>query len=130
MTLLMNTATNSMAEDKLAPCPDKPNCVSSLATEDKQKIAPMSYDGNRATAHLRLLAALSKLKNTEIVEDSHPFLHVKITSTLWNFIDDVSFFFDDENKLIHMRSASRSGYYDFGVNRRRLENIRALYAQQ
>ncbi len=90
----------------------------------------MSYGGDRATARLRLLAALSQLDNTEIIEDTRSLLRVKVTSSILRFIDDVTFFFDDEKELIQMRSASRSGYYDFGANRRRLEGIRELYEQQ
>ncbi len=127
--LLLGTTANIMADDKLEPCPDSPNCVSSLATDD-HRIAPMSYGGDRATARLRLLMALSQLDNAEIVEDTRSFLRVKVTSSILRFIDDVTFFFDDEKALIQMRSASRSGYYDFGANRRRLEGIRELYEQQ
>ncbi len=90
----------------------------------------MAYGGDRATARLRLLSALAQLDNAEIVEDTKPYLRVKVTSSMLSFVDDVTFFFDDENALIQMRSASRSGYYDFGVNRRRLEGIRELYEQQ
>ncbi len=128
--LLWCAATNIMADDRLEPCPESPNCVSSLATDDDHRIAPMSYGGDRATARLRLLAALSQLDNTEIIEDTRSLLRVKVTSSILRFIDDVTFFFDDEKELIQMRSASRSGYYDFGANRRRLEGIRELYEQQ
>jgi len=128
--LLLSATTKIMADDRLDPCPDSPNCVSSLATGDDHHIAPMAYGGDRAAARLRLLAALSQLDNAEIVEDTRGFLRVKVTSALLRFVDDVTFFFDDENSLIQMRSASRSGYYDFGANRRRLENIRELYERQ
>ncbi|MBL1261712.1 MAG: DUF1499 domain-containing protein [Thiotrichaceae bacterium] len=119
-----------MADERLKPCPESPNCVSSLASGDEHRIAPMSYGGDRATARLRLLAVLSQFENTEIIEDTERYLRVTVTSAVLRFIDDVTFFFDDEKALIQMRSASRSGYYDFGANRRRLEGIRQLYEQQ
>ena len=122
--------TKAMADESLKPCPDSPNCVSSLATSDEHRIAPMSYGGDRATARLRLLAVLSQLDKAEIVEDTELYLRVTVTSAVLRFVDDVTFFFDDEKELIQMRSASRSGYYDFGANRRRLEGIRQLYEQQ
>lgn len=128
--LLLVAATDTMADNRLEPCPDTPNCVSSLADGSERRIAPMPYGGDRATARLRLLAALSQLENAEIVEDTAPYLRVQVTSAVLRFVDDVTFFFDDEKQLIQMRSASRSGYYDFGANRRRLENIRELYQQQ
>jgi len=130
IVLLLFAATKIMAEDRLKPCPDSPNCVSSLATGGEHRIAPMGYGGDRATARLRLLSALSQLDNAEIIEDTPLFLRVTVTSAVLRFVDDVTFFFDDENELVQMRSASRSGYYDFGVNRRRLEGIRTLYEQQ
>jgi len=130
IVLLPCAATNAMADERLKPCPDSPNCVSSLAEGDEHRIAPMSYGGDRATARLRLLAALSQLDNSEVIEDTALYLRVTVTSAVLRFIDDITFFFDDERALIQMRSASRSGHYDFGVNRRRLEGIRQLYEQQ
>ncbi len=130
IVLLLCAATKTMADDRLKPCPESPNCVSSLASADEHRIAPMGYGGDRATARLRLLAVLSQFENAEIIEDTERYLHVTVTSALLRFIDDVTFFFDDEKELIQMRSASRSGYYDFGANRRRLEGIRQLYEQQ
>ncbi|MCF6324622.1 MAG: DUF1499 domain-containing protein [Gammaproteobacteria bacterium] len=119
-----------MADERLKPCPESPNCVSSLATSDKHRIAPMSYGGDRAVARLRLLTVLSQFENAAIIEDTELYLRVTVTSTVLRFIDDVTFFFDDEQALIQMRSASRSGHYDFGANRRRLEGIRQRYEQQ
>ncbi len=130
IVLLLCAATKAMADERLKPCPESPNCVSSLATDDEHQIAPMSYGGDRATARLRLLAVLSQFENAEIIEDTELYLRVTVTSAVLHFVDDVTFFFDDEKALIQMRSASRSGYYDFGANRRRLEGIRQLYEQQ
>jgi len=127
IVFLLCAVTKAMADERLEPCPDSPNCVSSLATSAEHRIAPMSYGGDRAMARLRLLAVLSQLENTEIVEDTELYLRVTVTSAVFRFVDDVTFFFDDEKALIQMRSASRSGYYDFGANRRRLEEIRQLY---
>ncbi|VAW89233.1 hypothetical protein MNBD_GAMMA17-480 [hydrothermal vent metagenome] len=130
IVLLLCAATKIMADERLKPCPDSPNCVSSLAEGDEHRIAPMSYGGDRATARLRLLAVLSEFEDAQIIEDTELYLRVTVTSAVLRFIDDVTFFFDDEKALIQMRSASRSGYYDFGANRRRLEGIRQLYEQQ
>ncbi len=130
IVLLLCAATKTMADERLKPCPDRPNCVSSLAEGDEHRIAPMSYGGDRAMARLRVLAVLSQFENSEIIEDTALYLRVTVKSAVLRFIDDVTFFFDDEKALIQMRSASRSGYYDFGANRRRLEGIRQLYEQQ
>ena len=59
-----------------------------------------------------------------MLEDSGPYIRATFTTFLFRFTDDVEFLFDDEKKLIHMRSASRVGYSDLGTNRRRCEAIR------
>jgi uncharacterized protein (DUF1499 family) len=67
------------------------------------------------------------MKRTRIVEDTGAYLHVECTSAVFRFVDDVEFLFDDGSGTIFMRSASRSGYSDFGVNRRRMEAIRSQF---
>ena len=57
------------------------------------------------------------------------YIHVKFTSRVFRFVDDVEFCFDAEPKKIHVRSASRMGYFDFGVNRRRVEGIRDRFSR-
>ncbi|MDE3040844.1 MAG: DUF1499 domain-containing protein, partial [Nitrospirota bacterium] len=63
---------------------------------------------------------------TKLVEEDETYLHYEFTSFLLRFVDDVEFLFEDETKTIHFRSASRTGYGDLGVNRRRMEDIRKL----
>jgi uncharacterized protein (DUF1499 family) len=70
----------------------------------------------------QLRAVLQKMKRSRIVSVSQDYIHAKFR-TLLGFVDDVEFYIDQEQQLIHMRSASRMGYWDFGVNRRRLETI-------
>lgn len=80
-----------------------------------------------AAAHRRLLDILKKQVRVKIVTDTQKYVHVEFTSFLFRFVDDVEFVFDEENKIIHLRSASRVGISDFGVNRSRLENLRTLF---
>ena len=65
----------------------------------------------------------------KLVEEDESYLHYEFTSLLLRFVDDVEFLFDDEAKTIHFRSASRTGYGDLGVNRKRMEQVRALVEQ-
>ncbi len=69
---------------------------------------------------------IGSLPRTRLVEEDESYLHYEFTSLLLRFVDDVEFLFDDETKTIHFRSASRTGYSDLGVNRRRMEQVRAL----
>ena len=68
------------------------------------------------------------MPRTKLVEEEDAYLHYEFTSLLLRFVDDVEFVLDDETKTIHFRSASRTGYGDFGVNRQRMEEIRRLVA--
>lgn len=71
-----------------------------------------------------LKGVIAGLSRTKLVQEGDAYLHYEFTSLLLRFVDDVEFLFDDETKTIHFRSASRTGYGDFGVNRRRMEDIR------
>jgi uncharacterized protein (DUF1499 family) len=72
-----------------------------------------------------LKTMIAGLPRTKLVEEDDTYLHYEFTSLLLRFVDDVEFLFDDETKTIHFRSASRTGYGDLGVNRRRMEDIRS-----
>jgi uncharacterized protein (DUF1499 family) len=108
------TTKTGVPNDRLSPCPASPNCVSSLSEDTSRQVEPLTYT-------LTLEEAREKLT----VEENY--LHATYTSSLFGFVDDVEFSFDDEKKIIHVRSASRTGYYDLGVNRRRVEEIRRRF---
>ena len=112
----------------LRPCPSSPNCVSTLALDDGHMIAPFRYRKSRAEAKEALKEAIRSLPRVSLVEEDESYLHYEFTSLLFRFVDDVEFLLDDDAKIIHFRSASRTGYGDFGVNRRRMEDIRRLTA--
>lgn len=109
---------------QLAPCPSSPNCVSTKAQNEGHAIAPFRYQKTRAEAKEALKALIQTLPRTKLVEEDETYLHYEFTSLLLRFVDDVEFLFDDDAKTIHFRSASRTGYGDLGVNRRRMEDLR------
>lgn len=111
---------------QLAPCPSSPNCVSTTTQSADHAIAPFRYQKTRAEAKEALKAVIRSLPRTKLVEEDETYLHYEFTSLLLRFVDDVEFLLDDETKTIHFRSASRTGYGDLGVNRRRMEDIRRL----
>jgi uncharacterized protein (DUF1499 family) len=110
----------------LAPCPSSPNCVSTQATDQSHRIAPYRYQQSLAGAKETLKTIVNLLPRTRLIEETEGYLHYEFTSFLLRFVDDVEFVFDEEPKLIQFRSASRTGYSDLGVNRRRMEDIRTL----
>src|SRR5712691_4808750 len=111
---------------QLSPCPYSPNCVSTQTQDAGQASAPFRYRKSRAEAKEALKEVIRSLPRTKLVEEDESYLHYEFTSLLLRFVDDVEFLFDDETKTIHFRSASRTGYGDLGVNRKRMEQVRVL----
>lgn len=111
---------------KLADCPSSPNCVNSQAADDDHAVAPLTYEGSRKAAFSQLKNAVASLKRTKIIEERDDYLRIECKSAIMRFVDDVEFYFPEE-KIIHVRSASRLGYSDLGVNRDRVAHIRALF---
>jgi len=110
----------------LAPCPSSPNCVSTQAQDEGHAIAPFRYRKSRVEAKEALKEVVRSLPRTKLVEEDESYLHYEFTSLLMRFVDDVEFLFDDETKTLHFLSASRTGYGDLGVNRKRMEQVRTL----
>ena len=115
-----------MSPRTLAHCPSSPNCVSTQAQDAGHVIAPIRYRKSRVEAKEALKEVIRSLPRTKLVEEDESYLHYEFTSLLMRFVDDVEFLFDDETKTLHFRSASRTGYGDLGVNRTRMEQVRAL----
>ena len=113
-------------EDRLAPCPDSPNCVSTQSESKRHVMAPLSY---LQTREAKILSILRAMKRTEVVKVTEFYLHAEFRTALWRFVDDVEFLFDDAARVVHFRSASRAGYYDFGLNRRRMKEISEKYLE-
>jgi uncharacterized protein (DUF1499 family) len=112
----------------LKPCPASPNCVSSVAEEDDtHRVAPLSWAGDLAEAKARLRHAVQAAGHATIVVEEDRYWRVEFRSRVFRFVDDVEFLFDPATRLIHVRSASRVGRSDLGVNRKRVEKIRALF---
>jgi uncharacterized protein (DUF1499 family) len=109
---------------KLAPCPNSPNCVSSQSQDTEHKIEPLAYNGTVTEAMAKLKQVIESLERTKIITETDNYLYAEFTTKLMGFVDDVEFLIDDNSKVIHVRSASRLGQSDLGVNRKRIETIR------
>ena len=109
----------------LAACPGSPNCVSSLATDDRHSIAPLAFNGDPDGAFARLKQIIVKRSDAAIIAESPVYLRAELRTTF--FVDDAEFLLDREKRVIHVRSASRLGYSDLGKNRSRIEKIRTLF---
>jgi uncharacterized protein (DUF1499 family) len=112
---------------RLAPCRRTPNCVSSQAdpADSAHYIAPIPFRGDAIAA---VRKALTEMPRATIVSEKQNYLYAEFRSKLLGFVDDVEFFFD--GSAIQVRSAARLGRRDFGVNRNRVERLRALLSRQ
>jgi uncharacterized protein (DUF1499 family) len=110
---------------QLAPCPSTPNCVNSQSTDIQHGIEPLTYNSKPIEAMADLKRVVQSLERTKIITQTQNYLYAEFTSKLMGFVDDVEFLLADRAKVIHVRSASRLGESDLGVNRKRVETIRA-----
>ena len=118
---------------QLAQCPTAPNCVSSQAKDKKHYIEPLLLTGTPSEVKNNILKILTDSQVSKIVVVENNYIRAEFTSKVFHFVDDVEFYFPDtksEEIKIHVRSASRVGYSDFGVNRKRIEQIRSLLKKQ
>ena len=111
------------------PCPESPNCVNSQQSvaDEEHAIQPIEFVGTRQQAQAKLLHVLKAAERANIVVVEDDYIRVEFTSQIMRFVDDVEFYFPSttsDNITIHVRSASRIGESDFGVNRERIEQIR------
>lgn len=111
---------------RMAPCPPSPNCVSSLADPaDPHHVAPLPWRGegaDDALGHAR--DAAEAMPRTTLVHQDEGWVHLVAVTPLVRFRDDLELQVDPEARVVHVRSASRVGRSDLGVNRRRVERLR------
>lgn len=108
----------------LAPCPSSPNCVSSDATDDVHRVEALALTGAPEEAWGSLREEVARWPRTTVVEDTGSYLHAECASALFGFVDDLELHLRASDGVIAVRSASRVGYGDLGVNRRRVEGLR------
>ncbi len=125
----MNKSQTGIPGGEFLPCPDSPNCVSSMAEDKSHFIEPLKYEGmSGEDAFQRILTILEAEPRCRVItaeEDSPAYIHAEYRSRIFRFVDDVEFLLVPKDQLIHVKSASRLGYSDMGVNRKRVEHLRA-----
>lgn len=115
---------------KLQQCPTTANCVSSQAADQGHYIEPLSFTGTQQQAIDHLSNVLQKFDRATIIDKSENYIRAEFVSKVFRFVDDVEFLIKEtESKklIIDVRSASRVGRSDFGINRKRVEKIRDLF---
>ena len=109
-------------DGRLKDCPSSPNCVCSDSQRDSHRVAAFEFVGAGAGAFASAKEMVAALPRTRIVEESENYLHAECRTALLGFVDDLELHLRDD--AIAVRSASRLGYSDLGLNRRRVEELR------
>ena len=117
----------------LAPPKPTPNNVNSQIdkrADAQHYIEPLRYSGDPRKAWAALRQVIDAMPRAKMVTAEPNYLYVEFTSKLMGYVDDTEFYLDEKTGVIQVRSASRLGRSDFGVNRERVESIRARLAQE
>ncbi len=115
-------------DGRLKACPDSPNCINSQATDAGHAIAPLTYRGDAAAALRALAKIVAAAPGAAIVTERNDYLQATFATPTMGFVDDVEFYVDTKRSVIDVRSASRLGHSDLGVNRKRIEELRQAFA--
>ncbi|NBI30861.1 DUF1499 domain-containing protein [Chengkuizengella sp. YPA3-1-1] len=121
---------SGVKDEKLAECPESPNCVSTQTEDNTKKMEPIAYIISNEEVMEIMVQVINEMSGTKIMIQDSNYLHVTFTTRFLRFVDDVEFYFDEQNKLIHFRSASRTGYSDMGVNQERMVEIRERFLNE
>jgi uncharacterized protein (DUF1499 family) len=114
----------------LAACPDSPNCVSSLDERADHNVEPLRIEGDVAANWQKLREAVEALPGTVVVMQDDYYLHAESTSSLMGYVDDLELLLDPKTGRVDVRSASRVGYGDMGVNAARVQELRDLASER
>jgi len=114
---------------RLAPCPERPNCVSTEAADAGHRMEPIPFSGSVEFAMKRLVEVVEGMPGAEVKLRKDDYLHAEFTSGVFGFVDDVDLVIDPAAGVIRFRSASRTGHWDLGANRRRMNALRRRYLQ-
>ncbi len=107
-------------DGKLTACPGTPNCVNSQSNDAQSKIEALP-----TVSIADIKQVVNGMAGTTIIEETDSYLYVEFKSKLMGYVDDVEFYLDNANNAVQVRSASRLGKSDLGVNRKRVEEIRS-----
>lgn len=119
-------AVSEVMAKHLAPCPSSPNCVSSDANDPSHHTPAFAVILPVQEAWRLVRETVKDMPRTKIVDITDNYLHAECTSAVFRFVDDLELELRPGEGIIAVRSASRTGYRDFGVNRRRVGNLREM----
>lgn len=118
-----------VSTQKFPGCPQRPSCVSSMSQDEVHKVEPLRYPGDAAAARKKLEQVIRQMPLTRIEHATPEYLHVVFQTPTMRFHDDVELLVQ-AGGVIQVRSISRYGYGDRGVNRARVERVREAFTRQ
>ncbi len=122
-------------DGRLKPPSNTDNSVTSQAAlypdhpqRSYSTIAPLALRGDGPATLAKVKAIVEATPGAQVVTSKPDYLYAQVTTPLMKFVDDVEFWFDPTAQVVQVRSASRVGKSDMGVNRKRVEAVRAALA--
>lgn len=125
----LSSPAAGLVDGHLPPCPDAPHCVSSEAGDERHAIAPFLLS-DAPGAWEQVAAAVKASERTTVVEQTGQYLRAEVVSPWHVYTDDLELRYTPAARRVDVRSSSRVGYYDFGVNRKRIEALRERLGRQ
>jgi uncharacterized protein (DUF1499 family) len=125
-----DAVAHGVENGRLSPCPDTPNCVSTMENDDEHSVPPIAISVSGDDVMRRAKDVLLSLPRTELIEERANYLRAESRSALFRFIDDVEVYVPEGESVLHFRSASRVGKSDMGVNKKRYEQFKAGLQEQ
>lgn len=122
----MKTNKIGLENDKFFSCSHQSNCVNSMASASDKKhyVAPLIIEKTKKDILAFIIDHLKKWQRTKLMTQTDKYLHFEIKSAFFGFIDDLEIFWPKGDEYLHFKSSSRIGYTDFGVNRKRVEQLK------
>ncbi|MCA1012167.1 DUF1499 domain-containing protein [Halobacillus halophilus] len=114
-------------DGRLAECPNSPNCVSTQTDQSDKQMEPLPFHGDLNSTKETLKKVLQEMERTKVEIEEEHYIHALVITKLLRFKDDVEFYLDESSQQVHFRSASRTGYSDMGVNRKRMKAFTEAY---
>jgi len=111
-------------DNQLSSCPESPNCVSSDAQDEEHKVVHFRLRGDPQKSWAQMVEVVESLTRTTIVTKTETYVHAECRSKLFRFVDDLELLLNPATGIVSIRSASRLGYSDLGVNRKRYKSLR------
>lgn len=123
----MSKAYIGVKNGRLSDCPSSPNCVSTQTDQEEKKMKPLPFSKDLETTKSLIKEVLNERPRTTVETENENYIHAVVESKWMKFKDDVEFYLDQEEEVVHFRSASRVGHSDFGVNKKRMKDFSEHY---